>query len=57
MIYNKYKDGVQHNKKHLTPLNLGWFNDAIIDKGTYYDEVAGFIDRTLNVICRPTEDQ
>lgn len=54
---DKYKDGIYYNKKHFTPLNWRRFNDAIIDKGTCYEEVVGFIDGTLEVICRLTEYQ
>lgn len=56
-IYLKYKDGIRYNKKHLTSLNLRIFNDAIVSKGSCYEDVVGFIDGTLNAICRPGEYQ
>lgn len=37
--------------------NLRRFSDAITRKGSCYPEVVGFIDGTINAICRPVELQ
>lgn len=57
IIYSKYSDGIRYNKKHLTPLKLRIFNDAIIDRGTCYEDAVGFISGNLNAIDRPGEQQ
>lgn len=56
-LYNKYNEGIRYNKKHLNSFNLRVFNDAIIEKGSPYRDVVGFIGGTINVICRPIEHQ
>lgn len=56
-IYFKYKDGIRYNKKCPSPFNLRVFNDAIVSKGSCYEDVTSFINGTLNAICRPGEYQ
>lgn len=57
LLYTKYNRGIRLAKNHLSPYNLKRFNEAIIQKGSPYSEVIGFIDGTLNAVCRPGENQ
>ncbi|KAG1513937.1 hypothetical protein G6F52_010043 [Rhizopus delemar] len=41
----------------LSSFNLRLFNNAIVAKGSCYDDVVGFIDGTLIAMCRPSDAQ
>ena len=57
LLYSKYNEGIRLTRNHLRPYNLRRFSEAIIQKGSPYTEVVGFIDGTLNAVCRPGENQ
>ncbi|KAG1374071.1 hypothetical protein G6F61_009644 [Rhizopus arrhizus] len=44
-------------QKALSSFNLRLFNNAIVAKGSCYDDVVGFIDGTLIAMCRPSDAQ
>ncbi|KAG2200946.1 hypothetical protein INT47_003181 [Mucor saturninus] len=52
-----YNEGIRLTRNHLRPYNLRRSGEAIIQKGSPYIEVVGFIDGTLNAVCRPGENQ
>jgi hypothetical protein len=56
IIHNKFYEGIRYNKKHLNSFNLKRLNRAIIEKGSSFECIVGFIDGDINCVCRPVEN-
>lgn len=50
----KTKNGLQFDEKQFSKENCERFAAAIYERGAYYSHIVGFIDGTMQQICRPT---
>ncbi|OBZ81146.1 hypothetical protein A0J61_10806, partial [Choanephora cucurbitarum] len=57
LLDHLFRDGLDFNEHQFRVHNLQRFNAAIIEKGSSFLDVVGFIDGTCNAICRPSDNQ
>lgn len=56
-VYGRIKWGISFNTVQMAPANLVRFSRAIANKSQSYEHIVGFIDGTLQYVCRPTSDR
>ena len=57
LLYKKFKWGLQFDERQFSRENCERFSKAIADKGAYYEHIVGFIDGTMQQICRPKDSE
>lgn len=57
LLIAKFKTGLEFDERQISKENCERFSKAIFDRGAFLSHVVGFIDETIQQICRPKDNE